>query len=353
MFDSRAAARIRALHGVHENALSGMRDAVGRHLALRRLSRHEARPERATLARVVVDRRGPGVAHSSIRRRARDGVDGRRGCEPVLIRAPLSTTAVLDEAAEIVSITLSPWAAILLLTSLPYRFLQAIFLDQLFEVGSSATRYGNLLGGTANLIVGTVLLTLWGRAVYARACTIALGRGRVTGGEPFRVKPAAFACYVLTAAAAMLLGWVSLFTIVGFVGAVMFAGMAVGTYSMNERVSLRQPFRLILQYSKHVKIPFAIAFVFFVALLIAAINIAFALSLLTWLTGAIAGIDAPHWERLFSIGNRRYLLVLFAGALVVLEPFWVAAHVIYVRKAGAEESGEDLRTWFRELREAS
>jgi hypothetical protein len=270
-----------------------------------------------------------------------------------LIRAPLSTTSVLDEAAEVVAATLSPWAALLILTSLPYRFLQAIFLDQLFEVGSEATQYGNLLGGTANLIVATVLLNLWGRAVYARACSLALGRGRVTGREPLRIKPAAFACYVLTASAAMLTGWLTLFTIFGFVVAVMFAGLAVGTYALNERVSLRAPFRLIFRYSKRVQIPFAMAFVFFVAMLIGALNISFGLGLLTWLAGAIGGFDAPNWELLFSPGNRRYWFVLFAGALVLLEPFWVAAHVIYVRKAGAEESGEDLRTWFHELKEAS
>src|SRR5947199_113012 len=39
---SRRAAGILGLHVVRENALSGMRDAVGRHLALRRVPRGEA-----------------------------------------------------------------------------------------------------------------------------------------------------------------------------------------------------------------------------------------------------------------------------------------------------------------------
>ncbi|HYH08731.1 MAG TPA: hypothetical protein VEK11_16885 [Thermoanaerobaculia bacterium] len=270
-----------------------------------------------------------------------------------MIRAPLSTTSVLDEAAEVVAATLSPWAALLILTSIPYRFLQAVFLDQLFEVGSEATRYGNLLGGTANLIVGSVLLTLWGRAVYARACTLAMGRGRVSGREPFRIGAAAFACYVLTASASMLLGWLTVFTVFGFVVAIMFAGVAVGTYSMNQRVSLKTPFTLIFRHTKRLGIPFALVFVFFVATLVAMLNLAYGLSLLTWLAGAIGGFDAPNWEILFSRFNRRYWFVLIAGAFVLLEPFWVAAHVIYVRKSGAEESGDDLRTWFRELKEAS
>jgi len=33
-----------------------------------------------------------------------------------------------------------------------------------------------------------------------------------------------------------------------------------------------------------------------------------------------------------------------------VEPFWIAAHVVFVRKAGAQERGDDLRAWFEELR---
>jgi hypothetical protein len=42
-----------------------------------------------------------------------------------------------------------------------------------------------------------------------------------------------------------------------------------------------------------------------------------------------------------------------AGALLIVEPFWIAAQVLLVRKAGAEETGDDLRTWFEELQRAS
>lgn len=270
-----------------------------------------------------------------------------------MIRAPLSTTSVIDEAAEVVAATAAPWAGLLMITSIPYRFLQALFLDQLMEVGSAAAQYGNLLGATANLIVLTTLVALWGRAVYARACSLAMARGRVTGREPLRIRPAAFACYVLTASTALLLGWISLFTVIGFVVAVMFAGVALGTFELNERVSLTTPFSLIFRYTKRVGIPLALVFVFFVAMLIAAINLMFAFQLATWLAGALGGFDAPNWQVLFSPYNRRFWLVLFAGAIVVVEPFWVAAQVIYVRKAGAEESGDDLRAWFHELKEAS
>ena len=269
-----------------------------------------------------------------------------------MIRAPLSITGVLDEAAEVVKLT-APWTALLALTALPYRFLQAVFLDQLIEVHESAAHYGHLLGATANSIVATVLLALWGRAVYARACRLAMARGAAPGRAAWRVAPAAFASYVLTAATAMFAGYVGILTIFGFVVAVMFAGLAIGTMELNERAGLFAPFRIIGRYARSIAVPFALVFVFFCAWVIAFANLWAAFNLGAWLAGAIGGFDAPRWPLLFGAGNRRFLLMLLAGAVLVVEPFWIAAHVVFVRKAGAQESGDDLRAWFAELRRAS
>lgn len=269
-----------------------------------------------------------------------------------MIRSPLSITSVLDESTEIVSLTAAPWAGLLVLTSLPYRFLQALFFDQLFEVGSAAPQYGNLLGGTANLIVGSLLLALWGRAVYARACRLALGRRVTPGRETWRVPAAALASYVLTSASILLLGYVSVFTCIGVFVMAMFAGSAIGTLELNERVSLLGPFRLIGRYTR-VPMQLAFVFVFFCAFFVALINLGAAFGLITWAAGSLGGFDAPHWPLLFSPQNRRFLLLLAAGSLIAIEPFWIAANVVYVRKAGAEERGDDLRAWFEELRSAS
>ncbi|HEY0141461.1 MAG TPA: hypothetical protein VGF48_11245 [Thermoanaerobaculia bacterium] len=270
----------------------------------------------------------------------------------VLIRAPLSLTSVLDESTEVVARTAAPWAAVLVATSVPYRLLQALFLDQLFEVGAGASRYGNLLGGTANLIVLATLLALWGRAVYARACRLALGRGTAPGREVWRVRPAAFASYVLTASAAIIAGALTIFTVVGYGAAVILSGLAIGTMELNERVSLTRPFALLARYGNRPKVPIALVFVFFCGLFVAAANVAFAFTLLVWLATAVGSIDAPNWPLLFSQENRRFLLMVFAGAVIAVEPFWVAAHVVFVRKAGVEESGDDLRAWFEELQRA-
>jgi hypothetical protein len=266
-----------------------------------------------------------------------------------LIRAPLSVSSVLDEAAETMAATAWPWAFLLAAATFPYRFVQAVFFDQLLEVGADAARYGNLLGATANLVVGTLLLSLAGRAVYARACGLAASGG-VAGLAALRVSPVAFASYVLTASAAVLVGYVTLFTIFGFAVAVMLSGIALGTMELNERVSLFGPFRLIFRHTRRVAIPVALCFVCFCALFVALANVSMAFSLGVWLARAFGGFDAPHWPILFGVANRRFILMLFVSAILLVEPFWIAANVVYVRKAGAEERGEDLRAWFHELR---
>jgi hypothetical protein len=267
-----------------------------------------------------------------------------------LIHTPLSTTSVLDEAADAVSMTAAPWAGVLMATALPYRFLQALFLDQLIEVGAGASHYGNLLGTTANLTVATIVVALWGRAVYARACRLALARGSSPGREAWRVPPAALASYILTASTAMMLGYLSLLTVVGVIGAAMFAGLAIGTMELNDRVSVTAPFRHIARTAKRIAIPFALLFILSCATIVALINLAAAFELGKWLVGTVGVFDAPNWQSLFSGDNRRFVLILFAGALVIVEPFWIATHVIFVRKLGAVESGDDLRAWFEELR---
>jgi hypothetical protein len=60
-------------------------------------------------------------------------------------------------------------------------------------------------------------------------------------------------------------------------------------------------------------------------------------------------VNLARWDVLLSGANRHYLLLLLAGAIVIVEPFWIAAHVVLVRRAGVAETGEDLRMWFRAL----
>lgn len=245
--------------------------------------------------------------------------------------------------------TAAPWAGLLIATALPYRFLQALFFDQLLEVGKNASQYGRLLGGTANLTVAAILLALWGRTVYARACRMAMGRDATPGREVFRVPAAALVSYFFTSSVVLFLGTLSVFTCLGLWVVAIMAGLAIGTMELNERVSLLEPFRLIGRYARAGTL-LGLSLVFFCALFVALVNLGAAFGLGVWALGAIGGFDAPHWPRLFGDDNRRFVLMLTAGAFVAVEPFWIAAHVVFVRKAGAQERGDDLRAWFDELR---
>ena len=59
--------------------------------------------------------------------------------------------------------------------------------------------------------------------------------------------------------------------------------------------------------------------------------------------------DIGRWQVLLDFHNRTFRLLLFGGAALAIEPFWIAANVVLVRKAGAAETGEDLRVWFEEV----
>jgi len=352
MLESPHAAGVRGLHVVREAALPGVRDAVGRHLALREMSGRQAG--------IVEDRiafRGLAVAAllltpSSLRQRADDGVGRSAALGSVLIHAPLSTTSVLDESTDVVSMVASPWAAVVIATSIPYRFLQAVFIDRLIEVGGDATHYGTLLGTTANLAIAAFVLALWGRAVFARACRLAASRGTPPGGEAWRVSPVALASYIFTGTLAELIFYATFFSGIGTLVAAIVGGLAIGTMELNERASVLGAMRLIGRYGRELRIVTALAFVFACAMVVALINVMATFSFGMWLADVFLGADLSRWSVLFSGHNRRFVLATIAGAWIAIEPFWIAANVVLVRKAGAAETGEDLRAWFEEVRQS-
>jgi hypothetical protein len=268
-----------------------------------------------------------------------------------LIRAPLSTTSVLDEAVDVVGLTASPWAALLILTELPYRFLQVVFIDELIDLGGEATHYGKALQSIADLVIIAFVLAVCGRAVYARACRLASHSGRTPGREALRLSLPALLSFLVTSSVTELLFYATSLTIVAIPVIAVVRGLATGTYEMNEAPGVIRPFRLIQRYGRELRIAVALVIVFTIALVVALINVAGSFSIAVFLADA-AGTGAARWSRLFTFANRRYVLMTIAGALIAIQPFWIAANVMLVGKAGAEETGEDLRAWFRALRNA-
>jgi hypothetical protein len=269
-----------------------------------------------------------------------------------LIRTPLSTTSVLDEAADAVRLTAAPWAGLLVSTAIPYRFAQAIFADRLIAFGGDAVHYTHYLGTIASMTMAAFVLSRWGRLVFARAIRLASESGTSPGAEALRLSPAALFNYVYLSAIAELLSLLTLVTFVAPALCTMLSGLAVGTAELNDVPSIAAPFRRIARYGRDLKIVAALMLVFVCALAVAAVNVAAAFSVALWLAGAAGGWDVHRWSILGSLNNHRFVLMIIAGAVIALEPFWIAAHVTLVRKAGAAESGDDLRAWFEELRNA-
>jgi hypothetical protein len=269
-----------------------------------------------------------------------------------VIHAPLSTTSVLDEATDVISLA-APFGAAVILTSMPYRFMQALFLDRLIEIGGEAPSYGRLLGSTANLAIATFVMALWGRAIFARACRLAAARGSAPGREAFRVPPAPLACYIFTGTLAELGFYASAVTCFGPFLALIFGGLAIGTFELNDEVSVVRSLRLIARYGRELAIVIALAFVFLCALVVALVNVMASFAIGLWFSDVFLGVDLTRWSALFEFTNRRFVLAAIAGAAIFIEPLWIAANVVLVRKTGAAETGEDLRVWFEELQQGS
>ena len=265
----------------------------------------------------------------------------------------MSVTAVLDEAAELVPGEVAGWAGLLALTALPLRFLEAHFLNRLFQLGESATDYVNYLLSLSWLVAAALLPALWGRAVFARACALALS-GRTAGrGVPLRaLRPpfSSFVAYAWAAAVAELLlvlfGW----TFVALPAVALYAGLAAATSYLQERpgplASLTLPIRMLRPF-----FPFlGITFVFGIALVLAFANLHFLFALGLWLAAGTSGMDLSWWQVTLTPGNQQYMLLIAATAVSVVEPFWIAALVAAVRRVRARESGEDLAAWFADIR---
>src|SRR5207302_3887335 len=154
------------------------------------------------------------------------GLERRAARGTPLVRAALSATGVLDESAAVVRATVSPWAALLLATSIPYRFMQIVFADRLMELGSSASQYGDLLRTTADITCAAFLLSLIGRAVYARACRLASQSGAAPGPEALRVPLTALAGYVFVASIAEAVTYLLFITGLGIAVGAILSGLA-------------------------------------------------------------------------------------------------------------------------------
>ncbi|HEY6321575.1 MAG TPA: hypothetical protein VJA16_08475 [Thermoanaerobaculia bacterium] len=278
--------------------------------------------------------------------------------------------------------TVPEWAAVLALASLPLRLLEVHFANRLLQLGAHAGGHLHHLLSISWLVTVALLPALGGRAVFARACAMALQSGsRVSPRLALRLPPPGLAGYLY---AAMV--WTGLFQALGWMllplpllalgsglaaatapltrdagtagdandaGGAGGAGDGGATRGGGDPPARPGPLASLAHALRGAPPPatcMGLVLTFGAALAVAAFNLYAMVRLCLWLAGGVSGLDLAAWSLVLGAGNRHFLLLLAAGAVALVEPFWLAALVVGVRAARARESGEDLVARFAELR---
>jgi hypothetical protein len=262
----------------------------------------------------------------------------------------LSLGEIVDDAGELASAVALPWMGLLWLTAIPLRLGQAHFAARLLELGTEVRQYGDHLRELASFVAVAFLVSVWGRAVFVRACALRLRGLADPGSAPLRLPLAGFLSYVYAALLIEVAFYATCFTGVMVPFFALVAGLAAATFPQSEGAGLFRPFARIARQGSQALPLTGLVLVFTAALVLAAINLYFLFQLGLWLAGGVAGADTTRWSGLLAASNPRFRLVVLAGAAVVVEPYWLAALAVYVHKLESRTTGEDLKLWFERLR---
>jgi len=271
-----------------------------------------------------------------------------------MARDLLSPVGILDATHGAVVRIAAPWLGVLWLLTLPYRFVQIFFARELINLGRQAPDYAGHLETIAWVMFAMLLLAVWGRAIYVRACLLGLQSGARVGLEALRV-PAAQLMNSLYGALVVevlfaLTAW--MFVIAPLLAAP--AGLVYVAALRTERPGVIRPIVEVGRLMLGLKSMSGLLATFVVALFVSYVNVVMAFRGGLWALSAIGGDELARWEHLLRslpIGGipaePLFSLVCLAGALLIVEPFWLAALTVYVHRTRLRQSGEDLRLRFR------
>jgi hypothetical protein len=261
-----------------------------------------------------------------------------------------SVADILDDTGDVVARTAAPWVGVLWLTALPLRLVQAEIVSTVVGLGANAGSYGHLLASLAAVAAGAFVVATLGRAVYVRACVLAIRTAARPGTEALAVGTTAALTHLYLALLAETLFFLLSFTLVVPALAVTAAALASAVAPLADRPGPLRALRVLAAGARSGGALFGLHLVFVVAFVIAALNVLAAFHAGLWLASAVPGLELATWAHRFSSGNPRFPLLVLVGALLVVEPFWVAAHTVCVHRQRSRETGEDLRAWFERLR---
>jgi hypothetical protein len=268
------------------------------------------------------------------------------------MREGLSVADVLDDAGDLTALAASPWIGVLWLTALPLRLVQAEFVSRLAALGADASRYGDLVLALAALSTAALVVATAGRAVFARACLLAIRTGARPGREALAIGVTPLLAHLFLALLAEALFYGLCLTVVLAPLAVTLSALAAAVAPLADPPGLRSSLRALAAPLARAGTLVGLQLVFAVALVIAFANVAVAFYVGLWLAGAVPGLDLAAWTDRLSLASPRFVALVAAGACLAVEPFWVAAHVALVHRLRARETGEDLRARFERLRAA-
>ena len=257
---------------------------------------------------------------------------------------------MLDDAGDVVARTAAPWIGLLWLSALPLRLVQAEMVAVVAGLGANAGRYGHLLHALAAVAAFAFVLATLGRTVYVRACLLSIRTGKRPGREAFGVGTTTALTHLYLASVAEALFYLLSVTLVVPALAASASALAAAVAPLADRPGPLRAFRTLALGARSAGSLLALHLVFIVAFVVAAVNVLAAFHAGLWLASAVPGLELAAWAHRLSPGNPRFVLLVLVGALLVVEPFWLAAHTVCVHRLRARESGEDLRAWFERLR---
>jgi len=270
------------------------------------------------------------------------------------MRERLGLGELLDRAANLVGRELPERTALCVLAVLPWRLLQVCWLHRLIEIAATATQHGQYLVSLSLWTVAAMPLAFWGRAQLARGCSIALSGedatlARSRFGLPWRAYLAGLYAALVAAALYPAIGWM-IFTL-PFV--TVYSGLAAATAPYQERPGLWAPLTVAARGFASPRLLAGLWFTAGIGVLIAVIQLFVIFQLGLAAVQTTFGFSDVWWEQILSAENRLFVLLLFAGAFLAVEPFWIAGLSIIVQRGRARASGDDLAGWIAELGEAA
>jgi hypothetical protein len=274
-----------------------------------------------------------------------------------MARDLLSPVGILDATHGAAARAAAPWLGVLWLATIPLRLVQAYFLREVLALGPAAPEYGHYLTGLAWAWFAAFLPAAYGRAVWVRACHLTLQSGRPVGAEALRVPPAQMANAVYAALAVEALFALTAWTFFAVPILAVFSALAFAAALRTERPSLLRPLAEMARLAGRIRVVLGVSFTAGVGALLAFLNVYCGLRVLLWAGSALGGRELPRWEYLLRpLENVPVLpaealtaLLCAAGALLIVEPFWLASFTVLVHRSQLRETGEDLRLWFRTL----